>query len=269
MRPFLKRTSIIGCVDDDPGVHAVLGGDRGAGEAPAAGAVGDEPLEAVVGFQRIAAGGDEAEHLGEAVVAEAGVGRGGADFGEQLGLVDRAGAGEAEDMLGEDVDRAGAEDFGVELAGVDRVERGAGLEIFEAVAGDDHALRRLVEAVVGAADPLEQARAALGRAHLDDQIDVAPVDAEVEAGGGDQRAQLARAHRRLDLAARFQRQAAVVDADAEALVVDLPQILENQLGEAAGVAEDERGLVRFDQLHHLRARRSGPNGRTRARGLRG
>ena len=90
-------------------------------------------------------------------------------------------------MLGEHVERAGAENLGVELAIVDRVERGARFEIFEAVAGDDDALARLVEPVVGAADPLQQARAALGRAHLDDEIDVAPVDAEVEAGGGDQR----------------------------------------------------------------------------------
>ena len=70
------------------------------------------------------------------------------------------------------------------------------------------------------------------------------------------------AHRRFDLAPRFEREAAVVDADAERLVVDLPQILENQLGEAAGVAEDQRGLVRFDQLHHLAggiaARMAGP-----------
>ena len=37
----------------------------------------------------------------------------------------------------------------------------------------------------------------------------------------------------------------------EVLVVDRPQVLEDQLGEAAGVAEDERGLVLLDQLHHL------------------
>ena len=35
------------------------------------------------------------------------------------------------------------------------------------------------------------------------------------------------------------------------LVVDRPQILENQFGEAAGVAEDEGGVVLLDQLHHL------------------
>ena len=60
-------------------------------------------------------------------------------------------------MLGEDVERAGAEQVGVELARVHRVERGARLEIFEAVAGHEDALRRFVEPVVGAAEPLEQA----------------------------------------------------------------------------------------------------------------
>src|SRR3954463_2974086 len=48
------------------------------------------------------------------------------------------------------------------------------------VGGHDDPLAGLVDSVVGAADPREQARAALGRTHLDDQIDVAPVDSEVE-----------------------------------------------------------------------------------------
>ena len=113
-----------------------------------------------------------------------------ADFGKQLVLLERRRDRHRQDVLREHVERAGAEDFGVELAIVDRIERGARLEIFEAVAGDDDALARLIEPVVGAADPLQQARAALGRAHLDDEVDVAPVDPEVEAGGGDQPAQL-------------------------------------------------------------------------------
>ena len=123
-------------------------------------------------------------------------------------------------------------------------------------------MRRLVEAVVGAADPLEQARAALGRAHLDDEVDVAPVDAEVEAGGATSARSLPARHRRLDLAPRLEREAAVVDADRQRLVVDRPQVLEDQLGEAARVAEDERRLVLLDQLHHLArgvaARMAGP-----------
>src|SRR3546814_15066881 len=66
--------------------------------------------------------------------------------------------------------------------------RGARLQIFKAVAGNDERLRRLFQPVIGAADPLGQPRRALWRAHLDDEIDVAPVDAEVEACRRDQRA---------------------------------------------------------------------------------
>ena len=202
-------------------------------------------------MQRIAAGRDEIQHFGKGLVAQAGIGRGGAELGEQFAFLERPGAGDGEDVLGEHVERSGPEVLRVELAVVDRVERGARLEIFEAVAGHDDALARLVEPVIGAADPLQQPRAALRRAHLDDEVDVAPVDPEVEAGRGDQPAQLARAHRRLDLAPRFERQAAVVDADRQRLVVDRPQVLENQLGEAARVAEDQRRLVALDQFHHV------------------
>jgi hypothetical protein len=154
-------------------------------------------------------------------------------------------------MLGEHVERAGAEAVGIERAFLDRVEGGARLQIFEAVAGDEDRLRRLVEPVVGAADALEQARGALRRAHLDDEVDVAPVDAQIEAGGADEAAQLARGHRRLDLAPRLDRQAAMVDADRQRLLVHRPQILEDELAQAAGVAEDQARAVRLDLLHHL------------------
>ena len=140
---------------------------------------------------------------------------------------------------------------GIELAFADRIERGASLQIFEAVARNDHAQRRLVKPVVGPADPLQQAGAALGRAHLDDEVDIAPVDAEVEAGGGDQRTDLAVGHGCFDFAARLDRQAAVMDADRQRLVVDRPKLLKYQLGQATGVAEHQRGPVLFDHLHHF------------------
>ena len=200
-------------VDDDSGVEAVLDRDCGGGDSPAAGAVGGQAAVFVIGFERVAAGGDVGEDSGEDFVGEAGVGGGGIDFGEEFGLAERAGAGDRENVLGEGVEGARAEDVGVELMVVDRVQCGAGLEIFEAVAGNDYAFGGLVEAVIGAADPLEQARRTLGSAHLDDEVNIAPVDPEVEAGGGDERAQPAVAHRGLDLAAGFERKAAVVDAD--------------------------------------------------------
>ena len=206
-----------GCSTITPALSRCCWATLRPGDAPHAAGLGHQPAEAVVGLERIAAGGDEIEDFLERLLLEAGVRRGRADFGEQLVLLERRGDRHRQDVLGEHVERAGAEDFGIELAVVDRVQRGAGFEIFEAVAGDDDALARLVEPVVGAADPLQQPRAALGRAHLDDEVDVAPVDAEVEAGGRDQPAQLARGHRRFDLAPRLDREAAVMDADRQAL----------------------------------------------------
>ena len=44
----------------------------------------------------------------------------------------------------------------------------------------------------------------------------------------------------------------VVDADGQAVVVRFPQILKDQLGQAAGVAENQRSAVGGDQLHDLR-----------------
>ena len=54
-----------------------------------------------------------------------------------------------------------------------------------------------------------------------------------------------------ETAARFAVEAAVVDRDGERQVVDLPQFLEDQLGEPARVAEDDRRAVLRNLLHHL------------------
>ena len=125
--------------------------------------------------------------------------------------------------------------------------RGAAFQHLEAVGRHQHGLRRLVEPVVGAADALHQPRRALRRADIDDQIDVAPVDAEIERGRADHRAQLAGRHGVLDLAALRDIERAVMQRDGEVVVVDAPQLLEEEFGLAAGVDEDQRGLVRLDQ----------------------
>ncbi len=43
-------------------------------------------------------------------------------------------------------------------------------------------------------------------------------------------------------------------ADRQLQFVDLPELLEDELGEPAGVAEDDRGAMRLDLGHHLRHR---------------
>ena len=102
--------------------------------------------------------------------------------------------------------------------------------------------------MIGAADALHQPRAPFGAPTLIDEIDVAPVDAEIERGGADHRAQLARGHRVFDLAALRDVERAVMQRDGEIVVVDAPQLLEQKFGLAARVDEDQRGLVRLDQL---------------------
>ena len=76
-------------------------------------------------------------------------------------------------------------------------------------------LRGLVEPVVGAADALDEAAGAFRRADMDDEVDIAPVDAEVERRGGDDGAQRARGHRRFDLAALRGVERAVVQGDRQ------------------------------------------------------
>ena len=161
----------------------------------------------------------------------------------------------------------GADRRGVLRAEIVGVERRPAFDHLEAVGRDEDRLRRLVEAVVGAADPLRQPARALRRADIDDEVDVAPVDAEVERRGADDGAELSCRHRRLDLAPLGGVERAVMEGDRVALAVDPPQLLEDQLGLAADIDEEERHAVCADRGVDVGdgvARRCGPT-RARAR----
>ena len=211
-----------GGLDDRPGVQAVLGGEAGVADAVQTVGTARQPLVALVGLERVATRLDEGERPVELGARQAGVGRACPHLGEEVVWRERRGAGARHDMLRQNVDPAGAEAVDVELVVGDGVAGGERLEIFEAVARHDDRLARLVHPVVGAADALEQAARPLRRAHLDDEVDVAPVDAEVEARSSDDRPQAARRHRRLDLAPRLGTERAVVDADRQRGVVSPP-----------------------------------------------
>ena len=130
-------------------------------------------------------------------------------------------------MLRQHVERAGTRRRRVLRVRGDGAERGGAFEHFEAVGRNEHAFRRLIHAVIGAADALQETRGAFGRADIDDEIDVAPVDAEIERGGRNDRAQTTRRHRRFDLAALRHIERAVMQRDREFIVVDAPQFLED------------------------------------------
>ena len=182
------------------------------------------------------------------------VGRGGRHFSVEVIGQKRHAAGAAEHMLRQHVERAGAQRRRVLRVRGDRVDRGAAFQHLEAIGRHQHALRGLVHAVVGAADALQQARSAFRRADIDDEIDVAPVDAEIERRGARPRRAAGRRHRVLDPAALADIERAVMQRDREIVVVHAPELLEDQLGLAARVDEDQRHLVALDQRVDLAER---------------
>ena len=97
--------------------------------------------------------------------------------------------------------------------------------------------------MVGPADPLDQPLDVLGRTDLDHQINIAPVDAQIERAGTDDRTQRACDHCGLDLFALRARQAAVVNTNWQIVNVGQPEVMKENLGLCAGVVKDQGGLV--------------------------
>src|SRR5207244_6638721 len=126
----------------------------------------------------------------------------------------RLGGHAGDDLLREDVERGVERRLAVELALADRARDRRGLEQLVALGGDDLAPGHAGEQVARAADPLECGGDVARRLDLDDQIDRAHVDAELERGRGDQRAQLAALEAILRLESRAARERAVMRRDA-------------------------------------------------------
>src|SRR3546814_2772295 len=74
-----------------------------------------QPLEAIIGPQRIAAILNEAQHFGKDCLVQRAIGKRGPDFRQQVGFLERRGAGDGHDMLGQDLKPAGTENVGVSL----------------------------------------------------------------------------------------------------------------------------------------------------------
>ena len=105
--------------------------------------------------------------------------------------------------------------------------------------------------MIGAADALDEPARALRCADVDDQIDIAPVDAEIERGGGDDGAQGAGDHRCFDLAAPGCIERTVMQGDRQRIVVDLPEGLEHGFRLAARVDKDQRQVRALDRRVNL------------------
>ena len=147
-----------------------------------------------------------------------------------------------------------------------------GLEEIAAVLREHLAAARLADLMTRTADALQPARHRAGRLDLDDEVDGAHVDAELEAARRDDRPERAGLELVLDDDALLARERAVVRLD-EILATLLDHALlqgelveagRESLGRPTRVAEDDRRAVREDQLSSRGCiagqmlRRSGP-----------
>jgi hypothetical protein len=191
-----------------------------------------------------------AEHLDdlvEVLALEVAVGGGATDEVEEgvVGPVLASALGD--ELLGEDVEGGDGLDDAVEEAAADGADEGGALDELVAGRGEEAAVRTEAEGMAGAADALEEGGDGAGRADLDDEVDGADVDAELQGGRADEGAHLAVLEALLHPEAALTGEAAMV-AGNFALAEALAKVVGDTLREAAGIDEDEGGAVGTDQL---------------------
>ena len=140
--------------------------------------------------------------------------------------------GGGDDLLGEHVERVGGHPQRLDRAAAHPLDGDGGLRQVAAVLGEEHAAGHLADLVAGAADPLQRAGDAGRRLDLDDQVDRAHVDAELEAAGRDHAGESAALEVVLDDRALLLRHRAVV-----------------------GLRDHRRRAVRLTRLRHDLGRR--------------
>ena len=114
-------------------------GDAGIGDAIAAVLALADLGEALIDLERIAAGGDEIDHGVEIGAREAGEGRRHPHLVVQLVRHERLAAGAAQHVLGQHVERAGAQRRSVLRPLGDRLDGGLAFEHLEAIGRDSTA----------------------------------------------------------------------------------------------------------------------------------
>ncbi len=168
---------------------------------------------------------------------------------QRVEIVDRdflVGA-DRDDLLREDVERV-ARDLGLlDLTGPHGLRDDGALEQVGAELREDTALGDRPERVPRATDALEASCHGLGALDLDDEIDGAHVDPELERRGGDEARDPARLEKLLDLHSLLTRERAVMGA-RELLLRKLVQPQREPLGEPAVVDEDDRRAVLAHEL---------------------
>ena len=166
-------------VDDGADIHAEAPGGARVAEAPCAVRL-YQPPPAVIGAKRVAAGSAKIEAAVERLPAQPVVMPGAADLGEKVVGGEGAGAGGQQDVLAEDVEAAGRHRLPIQFSRFHGGEGAAALHKLQPVARHEQRAGGRIKAMVRPSDPLHESFDALRRADLNDQIDRAPVDAEIE-----------------------------------------------------------------------------------------
>ena len=135
----------------------------------------------------------------------------------------------------------------IQVAPPDCIEQRRTLDQFIARKRKDAAFRKAANRVIRSAYALEQGGNRAGRSDLNHQIDSANINAQLERGSGDQRAQLARLQTLFSGQSQLARQAAMVRSDV--LVADsLPKVSRSSFSHAPRVYEHQRRLVFANKL---------------------
>ena len=231
----------------------------------AADAVPDDPRAQLGELLRRVAPVEHVEHVLQQRARQLGVGVRARD--ERVEVVDREGARirvrrarrDRDDLLREHVERVAWDDGRLDLAVAHELADDRALEQVGAELREDPPLRDVADVVPGAPDSLQAAGDGLRRLDLQDEVDGAHVDAELERGGRDEAGQLAGLQQLLDDEALLARERAVMgardvarsDALGEVGVGELVEAQRQALGAAAGVDEDDRRAVLLDELEDL------------------
>ena len=192
-------SAVLGALGQDDGEHAAVGDGPGGGDGQAlgAGAGGERagvpvPHEARGEAGEVRGGVAAGEQLQDGVVGDARqlpVGGGSADGGVPVVDVQVLDARRRDGLLGEDVQGVGDQRGALDGARAHALGGDGGVDELGALDRVDDAVRPPADAVVGAAHAL-QSGGDRGRGRdLEDQVDGAHVDAQLEGGGGDHAAQ--------------------------------------------------------------------------------
>ena len=251
-------------VDEMDAVEPAVGDRPGVrdGEAAHALAPADDPARAVPDdarpqlgelVRRVAAG-EHVEHVLELRARQVAERPGAADELVEVVDGDLLVGADGDDLLREHVERVPRDHRLLDQAVSHPLRDDGRFEEVGPELREDAALRDGAQLVARAADPLQAARHRLRRLDLDDEVDGAHVDAELERRGRDEAGDLAALEQLLDLDALLARERAVVRA-GELALGELVQAQREPLGEAAVVDEDDRRAVLLDEAQELRVDR--------------